>query len=64
MAKIMERRRVHCPIRHVSAFVLKWDDGSATIKCGLLKACGDCCPYLKNPDYKSPFRKAPEYKPE
>jgi len=64
MAKIMERRRIHCPMRHVSAFVLKWDDESVTVKCGLLRACGDSCPYLKNPDYKSPFRRAPEYKPE
>jgi len=64
MAKIMERRRVHCPMRHVSAFVLKWDDESVTVKCGLLRVCGDSCPYLKTPDYKSLFRRAPEYKPE
>jgi len=51
-------------MRHVSAFVLKWDDESVTVKCGLLRVCGDSCPYLKNPDYKSPFRRAPEYKPE
>ena len=62
MAKTVERHRVHCPVRHVSAFVLKWDDGSHTIKCGLLKVCGDSCPYLKDPHYKSSYRSSPEYK--
>jgi hypothetical protein len=32
-----ERRRVHYPIKHVSVFVLKWDDGSFAVKCGDLK---------------------------
>jgi len=64
MAAIVEKRRVHCSLRHVSAYVVKLDDGSYNVKCGLLKACGDSCPYLKNPDYKSPFKRAPEYKPE
>jgi len=64
MARIVEKRRVHCPLRHVSAFVLKGDDGSVTVKCGLLKACGDSCPYLKDPNYKSSYRSSPEYKPE
>jgi len=27
----------NCGKRHVGAFVLKWDDGSFTVKCGLLK---------------------------
>ncbi len=64
MAKIAEKRLVHCPLRHVSAFVIKQDDGSYSVKCGLLKACGDSCPYLSDPDYKSSFRRAPEYKPK
>lgn len=64
MAKMVERRRIHCPIRHVGAFVLKWDDGSFTVKCGLLKVCGDSCPYLKDPNYRSPYRRAPEYEPK
>ncbi|GAI44900.1 unnamed protein product [marine sediment metagenome] len=63
MAKMVEKRRVHCPIRHIGAFIIKYDDGSYSVKCGLLKACGDSCPYLKNPDYRSLYRKAPEYKP-
>lgn len=64
MAKIVEKRRVSCPVRHVGAFIVKWEDGSFTVKCSLLKACGDSCPYLKDPYYKSSFRRAPEYKPE
>jgi hypothetical protein len=64
MAKIVEKRRVHCSIRHADAFVLKYDDGSFTIKCGLLQACGDTCPYLKDPYYKSTYKRAPEYKPK
>jgi len=63
MAKIVEKRRVHCEKRHVGAFVIKRDDGSYSVKCGLLKVCGDSCPYLNDPDYKSLFRRAPEYKP-
>jgi hypothetical protein len=64
MAKIVEKRRVHCSIRHTDAFVLKYDDGSFIIKCGLLKTCGDTCPYLRDPYYKSTYKRAPEYKPK
>ena len=64
MAKMVEKRHVHCSIKHVDAFVVKWDDGSLTVKCSLLKACGDSCPYLKNPNYIGSFKRAPEYKPE
>jgi len=64
MAAIVEKRRVHCSLRHVTAYVVKLDDGSYSVKCGLLKACGDSCPYLKDADYKSPFRRAPKYRPE
>jgi len=64
MAKMVEKRRVHCPIKHVGAFVVKWDDKSFTVKCGLLKACGDSCPYLEDPYYTSPYRSSPEYKAE
>jgi hypothetical protein len=63
VTKIVEKHRVHCSIRHADAFIVKWDDGSFRIKCGLLKACGDLCPYLKDPDYKSPFGRAPKYAP-
>ena len=61
MAKIVEKIRVHCSLRHVGAYVVKWDDGSYTVKCGLLKACGDSCPYLKDPYYKSSFKRTPKY---
>jgi len=64
MAKMVEKRPVSCPIRHVRAFIIKYDDGSFSVKCGNLKACGDSCPYLNDPYYKSPFRRAPEYKPK
>ena len=64
MAKIVKKHRVHCPIRHVNAFVIEWDDGSISVKCGLLKACGDSCPYLKNSNYRSLYRSSPEYKPK
>jgi hypothetical protein len=64
MAKTVERRRVHCSIRHIDAFIVKADDGSYIVKCSLLQACGDSCPYLKDPEYKSSYRRAPEYKPK
>ena len=64
MAKAIEKRRVHCSVRHVGAFVIQWDDGSFTVKCGLSKACGDSCPYLKDPFYKSEYKRAPEYRPD
>ena len=64
MAKMVEKHRVHCPIRHVGALIIKYDDESFSVKCGLLKTCGDSCPYLKDPYYKSSFRRAPEYKPK
>jgi len=64
MAKLLKTRRVHCALRHINAFVSEWDDGHVTVKCGLLTHCGDSCPYLKNPNYKSEYRSAPEYKPE
>ncbi len=64
MATIVEKRRVHCEKRHVSAWVVKRDDGGSTVKCGLLKACGDSCPFLKDPDHKRQFRRAPAYVPK
>lgn len=63
MSRMVERRRVHCPIRHVGAFIVKYSDGSSVVKCSCLKTCGDACPYLENPNYKSKYRRAPEYKP-
>ncbi len=64
MAAIVEKRRVNCAIRHVVAFILKHDDGSFTVKCSNVKVCGDSCPYLKDPHYKSAYKRAPEYKPK
>ncbi len=61
---MIEKRRVSCPIKHVTAFILKHDDGSFTVKCPDVKICGDSCPYLENPDYKSAYKRAPEYKPD
>jgi len=64
MAKRVEKRRVTCPTKHVVAYILKYDDGSFTVKCSNVTTCGDSCPYLEDPDYKSPFRRAPQYRPQ
>jgi len=64
MAKMVEKRRVSCPVRHVAAYILKYDNGSFTVKCSLLRACGDSCPYLTDPNYKSPYSRAPKYEPK
>lgn len=64
MAKISEKRRAPCEKKHVGAFVLKWDDGSFTVKCGFLKQGADSCPFLKDADYRSQFRRVPKYEPE
>jgi hypothetical protein len=64
MAELVEKKRVTCTIRHVAAYILKWDDGSFAVKCATIKICGDSCPYLKDPYYRSPYKRAPEYKPE
>jgi hypothetical protein len=63
MARIVERRRMSCPTYHVNAYIVKYDDGSYDIKCPNKKKCGDTCPFLKDPDYKSPYRRAPKYTP-
>ncbi len=63
MTEILKTRRVHCSTRHVNAFVTEWNDGRLTVKCGLSKYCGDSCPYLNDPDYKSEFGRAPKYEP-
>jgi len=62
MAKRIHKRAVTCPIRHVKAFVVKYDDGKTKVKCGNLKLCGDDCPYLKNPDYKPIYKRAPDFR--
>ncbi len=59
---MVETKRVHCPTRHVVAFVIQ-SSGNISVKCSLLKDCGDSCPYLKDPQYKSAFRSSPEYRP-
>ena len=63
MANKIESRRVSCPILHINAYIIRYDDGSHAVKCGNSKKCGDDCPYLGDPDYKFPYRRAPEYKP-
>ena len=63
MAKMVEKRHVHCSRKFVDAFVVKWDNESSTVKCSLQKACGDSCPYLKDPNYVSSFKRAPQFKP-
>jgi hypothetical protein len=63
MASVVERRRISCPTYHVNAYIVKYDDGSHVIKCSNKERCGDTCPYLKDPGYRSPYRRAPEYKP-
>jgi len=57
-----EKKRVSCPIKHVNFYIVKHKEGSHTVKCINSKVCGDSCPYLKNPDYKSEFKRAPAYK--
>ena len=64
MAKLTGKSRVSCQIKHVSAFIVKYDDGSFVVKCINVKSCGDTCPYRKDPGYKSEFKRAPEYKPK
>jgi ssDNA-binding Zn-finger/Zn-ribbon topoisomerase 1 len=64
MASMVERRRISCPICHVNAYIVKFDDGSHVIKCTNKQRCGNTCPYLKDPDYRSPYRRAPEYMPQ
>jgi hypothetical protein len=64
MAGVVERRRISCPIYHVNAYIVKYDDGSHVIKCSNKEKCGDTCPYLKDPNYRSPYRRAPEYNPQ
>jgi hypothetical protein len=59
---IVERRRVHCPLKHEDAIIIKKDDGSIVVKCVRSKECGDTCPYLTDPNYKSPFKRAPQFK--
>jgi hypothetical protein len=56
-----EKKRISCPIRHVNAYIVKQRDGSFMVKCINSKVCGDSCPYLKNPDYKSQYKRAPSY---
>lgn len=64
MSKFIEKRRVSCPTKHVGAFIFKYEDGIFVVKCTNKNLCGDECPYLKDPDYKSAYRRAPEYKPK
>jgi len=56
------KKRISCPIRHVNAYIVKHGDGSFTVKCVNVKICGDSCPYLKDPDYTSEYKRTPTYK--
>lgn len=56
-----QKQRKSCPIKHVNFYIVTKDDGSHKIKCVNSKACGDECPYLKNPDYKFEFKRAPQF---
>ncbi|MCK4794388.1 MAG: hypothetical protein KAV87_62245 [Desulfobacteraceae bacterium] len=58
---MIEKKRINCPIRHIAAYIVKYDDGSSTVKCANIKVCGDSCPYLKDPDYKREYERAPLY---
>jgi len=62
VAKRVEKRSINCPIRHIKAFVVKYDDGSFTVKCVNVKICADSCPYLKDPDYETVYKRTPTYK--
>ncbi len=57
-----EKRRVSCPVKHVNFYIVTHDDGSHKVKCVNIKICGDSCPYLKDPDFKTEYKRAPEYK--
>jgi hypothetical protein len=57
-----EKKRVSCPIRHVNFYIVKHEDGSHTVKCINSKICGDSCPYLEDPDYKSQYKRAPAFR--
>ena len=62
MPSLVEKRRISCSTRHVNAVICKYDDGSFVVKCANKKLCGDDCPYLKDPDYRSAYRRAPEFR--
>jgi hypothetical protein len=59
-----EKRRVSCPVKHVNFYIVTHDDGSHKVKCVNIRICGDSCPYLKNPYFKTEYKRAPEYKAE
>ena len=59
---VTEKRRTNCPIKHINAYIVKYDDGSFKVKCSSAKTCGDSCPFLKDPDYRSPYKRAPQIK--
>ncbi len=59
-----EKKRVSCPIKHVSFYIVRHRDGSHAVKCINSKVCGGSCPYLKDPEYKSEYKRAPIYKKE
>ena len=57
-----EKKRVSCPIKHVNFYIVTYDDGSHKVKCVNIKLCGDSCPYLKDPGFKTAYKRAPGYK--
>jgi hypothetical protein len=59
-----EKRRINCPIKHITAYIVKQDNGSSEVKCTNIRVCGESCPYLEDPDYKREYKRAPAYKPK
>ncbi len=57
-----EKKRMSCPVKHVNFYITFKDDGTHNVKCVNLKICGDSCPYLKDPNYKSEFKRAPQFR--
>lgn len=51
-----------CPIKHVNFYIVKHDDGTHKVKCVNANLCGDSCPYMKDPDYKYEYKRAPDFK--
>jgi len=56
-----EKIRKSCPIKHVNFYVVFKDDGTHTIKCVNSRTCGSECPYIKDPNYKYEFKRAPKF---
>ena len=51
-----------CPTKHVNFYIIQYDDGTHKVKCTDLKVCGDSCPFVKDPEYKHGYKRAPDFK--